>query len=185
MYMRAQAVTSVTGGAACTVCSHPRVAEIDADLLVPTNGYAKLSRVWGVHREALSRHKRSGHVVPQRALAPRQPQTLAPLGSGEDEDPKTAVEVLEEILRDLRKTDTSGFTPREKNTYTEQVRRTAESLAKYQQAVDREGPAQKELRALEEMHNLALDELERFPEARRAVAGAVAAWKARRGQEEG
>lgn len=167
---------SLTGGAACTVCSHPRVAEIDADLLVPTNGYSKLSRVWGVHREALSRHKRSGHVVPGRATAP---QTLAPQGSG-DEDEATAVEVLEEILRSLRKTDTSSFSPREKNTYTEQVRRTAESLAKYQQAQDREGPAQRELRALEEMHNEALDALESFPEARKAVARAIAQWKQRR-----
>jgi hypothetical protein len=157
------------------------VQAIDLDLLLPTNGYTKLAGKYGLNREALSRHKRGGHVVPPQAGPPRAPQSL---GSGDGDADKTAVEVLEELLRALRSRDTSGFSPREVNVYTESVRRTAESLAKYQQTVDREGPAQRELRALEEMHNLMLDVLERHPDAKREVATEVRAWKARRGQEE-
>ncbi len=98
--------------------------------------------------------------------------------------PLSAVESLNASLQALEAVDTSGFSPREMTVHTDLKRRVAVDLAKYQIAIDREGPAQKELRALEEMVIAGDEALEKFPEARRAVAQAVAEWKLRRAYQQ-
>ena len=186
----------MTAGAACTVCRHPRVAEIDADLRDPVrSGYTRIAGIYSLRKDAVRRHKQNGHMVPLKsasqsdATISARNSSLAPEvpGSGDLSAPgaprRTAVEVLEAMLAAFDATDTSEFSPRELNVYNENKRRTAVDLAKYQVAIDREGPAQKELRALEEMVILMDEALERFPEAREAVAVATHAWKANREKE--
>ena len=171
MYPRA-----VVAGAACTVCAHPRIEEIDADLLDPVmSGYSRIARVYSLRKDAVRRHKVNGHVgspVPVVDLpdAPEQPEVIV----------LSAVDVLKATLQELGQVDTAGMSPRELNVHVDLKRKVAVDLAKYQVAVDREGPAQRELRALEEMVIAGDEALEKFPEARRAVAQAVAEWKARR-----
>jgi hypothetical protein len=172
----------MTGGAACTVCAHPRVAEIDADLSFgPTSGYTRIAGIYSLRKDAVRRHKMNGHVRPQGAGASSSP--LPPPPEGADLGsimPKSAVEILSQTLDELSKVDTAGMSARELNVHVDLKRKVAVDLAKYQVAVDREGPAQKELRALEEMVIAGDEALERFPEARKAVADAVRDWKARR-----
>lgn len=166
---------TVRGGQRCTVCAHPRVSEIDAQLSVPeTSGYTRLASTYGLQKDAVRRHKASGHV---RGVASGTSAAVDAIGD------LTAVEVLEQLQRTLQATDTAGMSPRELNIHRDTQRRVAVDLAKYQVAVDREGPAQRELRALEEMVEVMDTALEGFPEARRAVATATHEWKARRGRE--
>lgn len=164
----------MVAGAQCTVCAHPRRAEIDADLSFgPTSGFTRVAGIYGLQKDAVRRHKVNGHV---------QRQSLAPQAAPPDpgEAAPSAVEVLAETLKQLSGVDVSGMSDRERNVHVDLKRRVAVDLAKYQVAVDREGPAQKELRALEEMVIAGDEALERFPDARAAVARAVAEWKARR-----
>lgn len=168
----------MTAGAACTVCAHSRVGEIDSDLLDPVlSGYSRIARAYSLRKDAVRRHKLNGHVgVPFVAPPPGAPPGEVIVLS--------AVDVLKETLRELGQVSTEGMSPRELNVHVDLKRKVAVDLAKYQVAVDREGPAQRELRALEEMVTAGDEALERFPEARRAVAQAVADWKARRAAPE-
>lgn len=171
----------MTVGAPCTVCAHPRRAEIDSDLSYgPTSGYARVAGTYALHKDAVRRHKVNGHVQ-------KQAPAKAPAPSAASFTPLSAVESLSATLQALNEVDTAGMSPRELNIHVDLKRKVAVDLAKYQVAVDREGPAQKELRALEEMVIAGDEALERFPEARAAVAHAVAIWKARReaGEQEG
>jgi hypothetical protein len=170
----------------CTVCRHPRIAEIDADLLDPVrSGYARIAGAYSLRKDAVRRHKLNGHVAGSRPAAVARvvagtgPSRAEPRGSG-DGAPISAVESLSASLRDLEAVDTSVLAPRELTVHVDLKRKVAVDLAKYQVAVDREGPAVRELRALEGMVLAGDEALERFPEARRAVAAAVAEWKARR-----
>lgn len=168
----------MTGGASCTVCAHPRIAEIDADLSFgPTSGYTRIAGIYSLRKDAVRRHKLNGHVVLAKAAAPQAPG--AP--------PVSAVDSLSSALAALEAVETKDMTTREYTVHVDLKRKVAVDLAKYQVAVDREGPAQKELRALEEMVLAGDEALEKFPEARRAVGQAVAEWKARReaGAQEG
>ena len=180
----------MTAGAACTVCASPSVASVDADLLDPVrSGYRRIAAAYGLRHDAVRRHKINGHIrapsaaVVAAATVAARNSTLPPqsVPSSMDDAPRrTAVEVLEAMLHQMETMDTSEFSPRELNVYSENKRRTAESLAKHQVAQDREGPAQRELRALEEMVIAGDEALEQFPEARAAVALAIKQWKARR-----
>ncbi len=173
----------MTAGAPCTVCASPNVSLIDIDLQTPgKDGYLRVARTYQLQKDAVRRHKINGHVRAQPVAA--RNSTLTPPPDPGDLPRRSAVEVLEKMLHEMEQRDTTDFTPRELNVYSENKRRTAESLAKHQVAQDREGPAQRELRALEEMVNAGDEALEHFPEARAAVALAIKDWKARRGQEE-
>jgi hypothetical protein len=169
----------MTGGARCTVCDHPRIAEIDANLSdPPMSGYTKNARIFGLRTDAVRRHKMNGHVVkPKPPSAPQEPKEVEAL-------PMSAVEVLSKTLKELNAVDSSELSGRELNIHIDLKRKVAVDLAKYQVAIDREGPAVKELRALEEMVLIGDEVLERFPEARRAISQAVAEWKARRTADE-
>ena len=167
--------THMTGGAQCTVCAHPRIAEIDANLSdPPMSGYTKNARIFSLRTDAVRRHKMNGHVVkPSLRVTPSQPTEDTSITM-------SAVEVLSKTLKELNAVDSSELSGRELNIHIDLKRKVAVDLAKYQVAVDREGPAVKELRALEEMVIVGDEVLERFPEARKAIAQAVAEWKARR-----
>ncbi len=170
---------SVTQGAPCTVCRHPRIAEIDADLSYgPTSGYTRTARIYQLKVDAVRRHKMNGHVTNQSL---NKPVNIAVTpGSA----PLSAVESLSATLHALNGIDTADMTPRELNLHTDLKRKVAVDLAKYQVAIDKEGPAQRELRALEEMVIAGDEALENYPEARAAVAHAISQWKARRSQED-
>ncbi len=49
-------------GRPCTVCQHPELAEIDAELVTKRDGYRVIALRWGVSRDALRRHQAAGHV---------------------------------------------------------------------------------------------------------------------------
>lgn len=177
----------MTAGAACTVCASPRRAEVDADLSDPVlSGYTRTAAAYGLRKDAVRRHKLNGHVRPQAPSPPARNSAPPPPppGSGEEPEPDardlTAVQVLEKLLRTMNATATDDMSPRELNVHRDTQRRVAVDLAKYQVAIDREGPAERELRALEGMMIAGDEALEAFPDARAAVALAVKRWKALR-----
>ncbi len=121
----------MTAGAPCTVCKHPRVAEIDADLSFgPTSGYTRVSRIYQLHVDAVRRHKMNGHVTRQSLNKP--PVSVAQSVPPTSMTPLSAVESLNATLQALNAVYTTDMSARELNIHTDLKRKVAVDLAKYQ-----------------------------------------------------
>lgn len=47
----------------CTICTHPKRAEIDASILTPGASLRSVAQKFGVSADALGRHQRNGHIM--------------------------------------------------------------------------------------------------------------------------
>src|SRR6188474_1052390 len=147
----------------CSVCRHPRAREIDLWIRPPAGRGQPRSRTavqFDVSEAAIARHVGNGHWKAEadwasidRSLArARAAADVPPAASGDDEPfdvgPVDGLGQLEKMLGALAATDTRGWSPRDLNQHNDQLRRTAESVARLKPPADREGPAQAQTKVL-------------------------------------
>lgn len=153
----------------CLTCAHPRLADID-ELLRRDVPFATISRRMDVSARSLRGHFGDGHVPP----APEGPPSVESVRGGGDADPARA---LQDVLNALVAQDTATMSESARTRHADQVRRAAESLAKMQpEDVDsRVRELTEERDGLLTRSRAVATVLERFPEARSAVAEALRA----------
>lgn len=169
----------------CSVCLHPQVRDVDLwlrDATGRSQTRSKISQKFGLGEPALARHMRNGHhkteaqwqALDASRAAARQPVAPPPVAAGTD-----GIGQLEKLLNDLATRDTSGYTPRDLNVHNDQLRRTAEAVARLKPPADREGPAQEQVKALTGIMEVYDRVLDSHPEIQLELAEALNAWRSR------
>lgn len=170
----------------CSVCLHPQVRDVDLwlrDATGRSQTRSKIAAKFGLGPPALARHMRHGHhkteaqwqaLDVQRAQARAASVTPPAPAAGTD-----GIAQLEKLLGDLAAVDTSQYTPRDRNVHQDQLRRTAEALARLKPPADREGPAQEQVKALTGLMEVYDRVLDRHPEIQLELAEALHAWRSR------
>ncbi len=172
------------GAMRCSICLHPEASQIDL-WLKDSQGRGqprvKTAERFSVSKLALGRHFRAGHWkspeqwVQQTAVRVRDITTTSSLAALDPTQPlpNDGISQLEQLLQDLAGRDTSKYTPRDLGQHNDQLRRTAESVARLKPPADKEGPASAKVRALEAIIEVYDRVLDGHPEIARELASAM------------
>jgi hypothetical protein len=129
-----------TLGRQCTICNHPQRLEIDTALASRAT-YRAIARQYGVSKDALSRHKRNGHIAEHIAKAAQKKEikeatALKGVLVGAEEKTVAEAETLLQQVTTLKTRAIAILDNAEKEGTREaclalsEVRRTLEFLAK-------------------------------------------------------
>ncbi len=151
---------------ACSVCQHPDVADIDAELVRGISPYQLEARHSALSHDAIRRHKGGGHI-PNKLLKAQAVEEV------------TAADVL---LADIATIRAAAFRALDKAEESEDTPNLLRAIREARENVRVLGELHGRLNAgttvniliAPQVQALILDALDRYPEARLAVAEALA-----------